>query len=238
MSASRYATSAPPCLIGMEACPGAHHLGRKLELFPLFYLAAAVDDEGHFLAVLHRLGGNSFGAAGVAAPNMTSPGGAGCELLRQSSMGAVNIGTHFESRAPASQLAVMASFTLAAMTSIIRLGCSQSMMGGTLQAADAGGGDARCRLSRPLSSLRGAYFTDEWRSYCEGTVGDHQRKRCQTPWRWSEYDLRAFPGIKFGVVARTFQNIVVAYVRLHPLRDGTSRVGANQRKRDDAVGRS
>jgi hypothetical protein len=58
----------------MEARAGAHHLGRKLEkfgqsLFPLFNLAAAVDNEGHFLAVLHRLGGNSFGG-GFDVPNL------------------------------------------------------------------------------------------------------------------------------------------------------------------------
>ncbi len=91
---------------------------------------------------------------------------------------------------------------------------------------------------RPSSRLLPAYLSDECCSHGEGTVGDHQRKRCQTPWRWSERDLRAFPGVEFGVVARTFQIVLVAYVRLHPLRDGTSGVSANQRIRDDAVGRS
>jgi len=83
-----------------------------------------------------------------------------------------------------------------------------------------------------------AHFSDKCSSYCERTVGDRQWKCRQTARGRSEHDLRTFPGIKFGVVARTFQNVLVAYVRLHPLGDGTSGVRANQRIGDDAVGRS
>ena len=39
-------------------------------------------------------------------------------------------------------------------------------------------------------------------------------------------------------MAGTFEDVLVAFLCLDPLRDGTSGVSANQRIRDDAIGRS
>ena len=100
------------------------------------------------------------------------------------------------------------------------------------------GGKRHKSLSTDSSWLLTTEFSDECRSYRERAIDDRKWECRQPAGGRSEHDLRTFPGIKFGVVARTFQDILLAYVRFDPLRDGTSGVCANQRIGDNAVGRS
>ena len=54
----------PPCLIGMEACVGAHHLSRKLRALGHYArLMAVVGDDGGLHAELVRRGGLAFADA-------------------------------------------------------------------------------------------------------------------------------------------------------------------------------
>src|SRR5262249_33207392 len=92
--------------------------------------------------------------------------------------------------------------------------------------------------ARPLSCLLATHFSDECRSHRERALSDRERKRRQTPGCRPKDNLRTFSGIEFGVVTRTFKNALVAFCCLHPLRDWTRGVSANQRIGDDAVGRS
>src|ERR1700675_1127931 len=89
----------------------------------------------------------------------------------------------------------------------------------------------------PSPRLLCPYLSDECCSYREGTIGCRQRKRRQTPRRRPEHHLRALPRVKFGIVAKAFENVLVARRRLHPGRDGTSGVGARIRIADDAIGK-
>jgi len=81
----------------------------------------------------------------------------------------------------------------------------------------------------PSSRLRSTYLSNKCCSYDKRAVGDCKRKRSQPARNRPEHDLRALPGIEFRVVTRAFENVLVAFFCLHPLRDGTSGVRANHR---------
>src|SRR5665213_422385 len=89
----------------------------------------------------------------------------------------------------------------------------------------------------PSSCLLSTYLSDKYCSHGQRTVGDHKRKGRKTPWRRPEHDLRALPGVIFGIVANAFENVFVAGFLFHPGRDRTSRMRANSRIGHDAIGR-
>lgn len=95
---------------------------------------------------------------------------------------------------------------------------------------------ARKPTGLPLPCLLCSYLSTKCRSYRERAIGCRQRKRRKTPGRWPEYDLRALPGIEFGIMTNALQDSLVTRRPLDPGCDGTSGVGANGRIRNDSVG--
>ncbi len=63
--------------------------------------------------------------------------------------------------------------------------------------------------ARPSPSLLTAYLSNECCSHCERAVGDREWKSRQAAGGRSEDDLCTFPRVEFGVVTRTFQNVLV-----------------------------
>src|ERR1700676_4931075 len=92
----------------------------------------------------------------------------------------------------------------------------------------------RCRL--PLPCLLCSYLSDKCCNYRQRTVGDRHRKCRETPGRWSKHDLRALPGIKFGIVAKALKHILVDTVPLNPGCNGTPCVRTDCGISKDAVG--
>src|SRR5690242_11566863 len=90
----------------------------------------------------------------------------------------------------------------------------------------------------PLSSLLGnTYLSNKGRSDGQRIARYRQWQRREPSRRRAEHHLCVGARIVFGIVTRAFEDGLAVALSLHPFGDGTSRMRADRRIGQDALGR-